>query len=147
MNTESKIVHLSTFAFLLISGALLILLCGGSNRLATIQFSEAQLETNGSLKIAYHYTTPTGTLLLEKDFENGAKTAESSGNSPSSASESSSGYSVSVPNISSPPPSMLVTTGKTYYLKLNDQLPMYSFTNNSGRTYHGELSLNRLGAK
>jgi len=142
VNTESKIVHLSTFGFFLITGAVLMNSCARNDGMAKIEFSQAQIETNGSPKIAYRYTTTSGTFLLETDFENGAKTAESRG-SGAGVNDSSSGYSVSVPNISSPPPSMLVTTGKTYYLNLREQLPMYYFTNNSGTAYHGELSLHR----
>jgi hypothetical protein len=140
-------VHWS-FAFLLIGGIVLVITRAGDNKVAQIEFTEARLENNGNLKIAYHYTTPSGTFLLETDFENAAKAAESRG-SGTGVNSSSSGYSVSIPNISTPPPSMLVTTGKTYYLSLRDHtvLPMYHFTNDSGTVYHGELSLMRLGAK
>jgi hypothetical protein len=148
VNTESKIVHLSTFSILFIGGAVIILSCVRNNEAAVtatkIKFSAAQFETNGNLKIEYRYTTPSGVCLLEANFENGAVTAESKGSS-GGVRDSSSGYSVSVQNIPTPSPSLLVTTGKTYYLNLRDHavLPMYSFTNNSGRTYHGELSLRR----
>jgi hypothetical protein len=134
------------FVALLICGTGLFLSCAGDNGVAKIEFYDARVETNGSLKIAYRYTTPSGTFLLETDFENGTETAESRG-SGAGVSDSSSGYSVSIQNIPSPPPSMLVTTGKTYYLKPHEKLPMYDFTNNSGKTYHGDLSLERLSQK
>lgn len=140
MKTETKIVL--SFVVLLICGAGLCPSCAGDNGVAKVEFSEARLETNGSLKIAYRYKTPSGTFLLETDFENGAQTAESRGSS-AGVRDSSSGYTVTIPNLPSPPHSPLVTTGKTYYLNPHEKLPMHDFTNNSGRTYHGDLSLER----
>jgi len=148
VNTESKAVHLSTFGFLLIGGAVLILSCVKNNEAAVtatkVEFTAAQFETNGNLRIEYRYSTPSGVCILEKDFENGALTAESKSSS-AGVSDSSTGYSVTVQNIPTPSPSLLVATGKTYHLDLREHavLPMYNFTNNSGRTYHGELSLMR----
>jgi len=147
MKRETKFVL--GFAMLLTCGTSLIVSCSEEHAaMATIRFSQARLETNGSLKVDYDYTTPSGTILHESDFLNEKITAESSGNSGSSigmrnSSPSGSSYHISVPDVPSPPPSLLVTTGKTYYLKPNDRLAVYSFTNNSGQTYRGELSLER----
>jgi hypothetical protein len=150
MKGESKLIL--GFTLLLLCGANLLLSCSGGEHVAVakIKFLQARLETNGSLKVDYEYTTSLGTLLLrETDFVNGTKIGEScgsGGNSLENQSPSESSYHTTVREVSSPPP-MLVATGQTYYLKLNGHLPIYNFTNNSGQTYRSELSLERFSRK
>jgi hypothetical protein len=141
MKEETKLAL--RFVVLLICGAVLMASCTASdpNPSASVSFSQARLEAHGSLKVDYDYTTPPGTVLHESDFINGTKTAESYGTGGSSPSGSS--YHISVADTPSPPPAMLVTTGKSYFLKVNDRLPVYNFTNTSGKSYRGELSLER----
>ena len=156
MKEETKSVF--RIAMFFICGAGLIASCerqpaaaGEQAAVAKIRFSQAKLEANGALKVDYEYTTSSDTLLVrEKDFVNGTKSGESAGsagNSLDSQSSTKTSYHITLRDIPSPPPPMLVTTGQTYYLKLNDHLPIYNFTNNAEQTYRSELSLELFSHK
>jgi len=141
MKGETKLAW--RFVVPLLCGVVLMVSCtpNDPDPSESVSFSQARLEANGSLKVDYDYTTPSRTVLHESNFLNGTKTAESYGTGGSSPSGSS--YHTSIANVPSPPPPMLVTTGKSYHLKLNERLPIYNITNTSGKTYRGELALER----
>ena len=134
---------------------------GSLHSAAQITFEEAQLDTNGLLTVAYNITTPPETYIRHKTFESGRITSDDNTfwvgalrfQHPSLISDiqnlfqhgkTASKFQTSISGIPSPPPSMLVVTGKTYHLESRDPMLIYDFTNNSGTTYRAELTLEKI---
>ena len=143
MKTETKIVL--GFAVLLIGCAGFILSWGGSEPSGKINFSHIEFATNATIKTPYYYWISHGAYLRQTSFKDGQKIGGfGEGTKRFFGSTGWRSFDTKVADLSVSPPSMLVTTGKTYYLKLNERLPIFDFTNNSGVAYRGELSLEHL---
>jgi hypothetical protein len=112
---------------------------------ARVRFTEAGFSNDGSLKIVYQCTVSSGAFARLTGFENARKTLDggTGGRSRIGWPISGSGklsLMLALTNIAGRP-SLLVETGKTYNLEPDGQLPLYNFTNKSGRTYQGRFSL------
>ena len=144
---ESRRNAIIGFVTVLIFGVALFYLAVARKPSATIRFSEAQLETNGSLTIRCDRTVSWGSAwrasLSRKEFVGGKKTGEGewSGNGLTGSDIDTWHEQLELSAIPHPLPSVLVAKGRTYQLKLHDHLPIYNFTNNSGTVYYAEISL------
>jgi hypothetical protein len=116
---------------------------------ASIRFSQADLDTNGSLTLAYTCTWPSGTYLRHVEFVDSRQTGNGGMGGGSWFGLRGSGSGTSKVGFSSPTPtlSLLVQTGKTYTVKLNDRLELYNLTNQRGKNYRSEFRLEPLDEK
>ena len=143
MKAQGKILILA-LAALLICGMGWSLLWSRREPWAKIQFTKAQF-ANGTVEINYHYAVSSGAFLRKCDFKNGVKTGDGGGGGSSLfgwPSSGGGGMSLTLyPSVIATSRPLLVVTGKTYILKLHDQLQVYDITNESGVTYDGRFAL------
>lgn len=143
MKGETKIVL--GFVALLAGTSGFILSWGGFEPSGKIKISQIEFATNATIKTPYYYWISHGAYLRQSSFKNGQKIdGFGEGTKSFFGSTGWRSFDTKIAGLPTPLPSMLVTTGKTYYLKLNDRLPLFDFTNNSGDTYRGELSMEHL---
>jgi hypothetical protein len=142
---EEKILLLA-FIAALICGLGIALTFGFRERSLRIQFNTAEFTSTGSLVIDYSYNTPSGTFMVESDTIDGKEMGggANGGTSllgigiPGHGSSQEEFYTNDLPH---PVPSLMVQTGKTYVVNLNERLLLYDFTNNRGNHYHSEFRL------
>jgi len=134
------------FATVLICGLGVALTFAFRERSLKIQFNTAEFTTNGSLVIDYSCNTPSGTFMVKSDTIDGKEMGggSSGGTSllgmgiPGNGRSEEEFYTNDLPQ---PVPSLMVQTGKTYVVKLNERLLLYDFTNSRGNHYHSEFRL------
>ena len=132
------------FAVLLGAGGF-ILSWGGFEPSGKIKLSDIEFASNATLKTPYYYWLTHGAYLRQTSFKDGQKIGGfGDGTKSFFGSYGWRSFDTKVADLPTPPPSMLVTTGKIYYLKLNERLRLFDFTNNSGESYRGELSLEHM---
>jgi len=112
---------------------------------ATIQFTQASLDTNGELILAYSHTQSAGTLLRDIQTEGGSVSGEGDSGASSWLGLRISGHgSMTVGFYKPPTGALLVQTGKTYTVDYNHSLLVYDFTNAPAGAYRCEFRLQPL---
>jgi hypothetical protein len=160
VKTQGKVKLLALAALLICGISWALLLCRRQPS-ARIQFTEIRWN-DGFLTVHYDYTVSSRAFLRETEFENGTKTGDcKASGSPFSIWTfpkwpfSEWPHSGSFTIVFSPPPlsenaasrSLLVETGRSYTVKLHDQLQVYNFTNKSGVAYQAQFSLEPMSTK
>jgi len=114
-------------------------------RTAKIEFKTAQFDKDGSLSLDYSENSPSGTTLENIETVDEVETGHGSSTGNSFIFESLRfGRSQTVfdtNEFSQPLPSLMVQTGRSYILKLNERLVIYDFTNKIAKRYQAEFRL------
>ncbi len=144
MKREEKIL-LAAFMAVLICILGVGLSLAFRERTAKIEFKTAQFDKDGSLSLDYSENSPSGTTFENIETVDGAETGHgsSSGNSFifGSLGSGTSQTTFDTNEFSQPFPSLMVQTGRSYILKLNERLVIYDFTNKIGKRYQAEFRL------
>ena len=150
MKREEKIILLIFIALLF--GGLGIAVLLGKTRApsATIQFSQASVETSGRFILNYSFSQSSGTYLRDTTISNGRISGNGGSGyrsllglrSSGGGGSATSGFGADAYPL--PTPTLLVETGKTYTIDYQSTLRVYDFTNKSGGIYRLEFKLEPL---
>ena len=132
-------------------GGLLLTVGSLSNRepSARITFRKARFETNGTISIAYVYDQSSGTFLRSRSFIGNRIVGDGGGGGYSlfgllEKGTHSQEFTLNPQDLAGIEPAkrkLLVLEGKTYQMKLYEELCLYSFTNASGEICRAYLLL------